>query len=113
LQAAVHIPLLSAAPKLLNYTGPSTNRIIVTNVNEVLEVLYKTHLKLFLKGHTHISEKVVPSAATGGRVSEWASTRAMDSCSLPTAKRPGAITPAGFKLPQLKSRPYERTFASF
>jgi 3',5'-cyclic AMP phosphodiesterase CpdA len=56
--ALVHIPLLSAAPKILNYSGPATDRIIVSNANDVLEVLFKTDLKMVLQGHTHICEKV-------------------------------------------------------
>lgn len=56
--ALVHIPLLSAAPKILNYSGPATDRIIVANANDVLAILFKTDLRMVLQGHTHICEKV-------------------------------------------------------
>ena len=47
-----HIPILSAAPKILNYSGDAMDRIIVANGSAVAEVLDKGNLKLVLQGHT-------------------------------------------------------------
>ena len=67
-----HIPLLTTAPKLLNYSGDAVGRIIVANSGAVTEILDKGNLKLVLQGHTHICETVEYKGAkfiTSGAVS--------------------------------------------
>ncbi|MCS7023677.1 MAG: metallophosphoesterase [Bryobacteraceae bacterium] len=56
--ALTHIPLLSAAPKILRAAPANTDSILVANAVEVIEILMKGNLKMVLQGHTHICEKV-------------------------------------------------------
>ena len=67
-----HIPILSAAPKILNYSGDAMDRIIIANGGTVAEILGKGNLKVVLQGHTHICETVHYKGAqfiTSGAVS--------------------------------------------
>jgi 3',5'-cyclic AMP phosphodiesterase CpdA len=67
-----HIPLLSAAPKILNAGADTVDRILVANSGAVIEILSQGNLKLVLQGHTHICETVEYKGAkyiTSGAVS--------------------------------------------
>ncbi len=54
---ATHIPLVTGFLQYIAQRGPSET-MIVTNANEVLDMLWPYNLKAVLQGHTHIRENV-------------------------------------------------------
>lgn len=68
---STHIPLVSAAPQILDGANRHAELMIV-NARAVLDLLWQHNLKMVLQGHTHICENVEYNGCqfiTGGAVS--------------------------------------------